>query len=70
MVVSSSLNQARALMASGSLAQNVNYAIKADYIAAMLPSGTTTETELPRTDDFAAIARASENSVFMIAVKY
>ncbi len=69
-VVSSSLSQVRAFMVSGNLAQNVNYAIKADYIAAMLPSGTKTETELPRTDDFAAIVRASENSVFMIEVKF
>ena len=46
----------------------VNFSTATSYLT--LPSGTTTETELPHTDDFAAIARASENSVFMIAVKY
>ena len=65
-IVSATLNQSAALRASGTLAQNVNYAVKSDYLLPLLPqSARNLERLAPATSVSEAVARA-EGSVFRI----
>lgn len=67
-VVSATLNPAP-LLDRGDVPQNVNYAVKADYISILLPSlATATAAEEPPRE-FPDVVRATEDSVFMIVSK-
>jgi S1-C subfamily serine protease len=67
-VVSASLNDEKIFRSTGAVPQNVNYAVKADYISALLPSISQTASTTPSpSENLSDVVRASENSVFLIA---
>jgi S1-C subfamily serine protease len=66
-VVSATLDQLTVLQRAGTLAQNVNYAIKIDYVLPLLPPHTRSQvSRSPERRPFAQIAVEAEPSVFMI----
>jgi len=71
-VIVSRLNDARALKESGSLPQNVNYAIKAAYLAAFLAANVEAKIQLPTPSSRAlsmeeVAAKAEKATVLIIA---
>lgn len=68
-LVSATVDQGVVLRASGTLAQNVNYALKADYILPLIPIDERPASTPARVrQSFAEIAAAAEPSVFRIVV--
>jgi S1-C subfamily serine protease len=68
-IVSATVDQRTVLRASGTLAQNVNYAIKADYILPLMPADERPQGRTQAQQrSFAEIARDAEASVFRIVV--
>lgn len=68
-VVSATVDQRAVLQTAGTLAQNVNYAIKADYILPLIPADERPPTLAQRpAREFSDIAAAAEPSVFRILV--
>ncbi len=69
-VVTSTLGSAALFRSEGIIPQNVNYAVKADYISVLLPSLAATVSEDSRPgQELSDIVRASEDSVFLIVSK-
>jgi S1-C subfamily serine protease len=69
-IVSATVDQATVLRASGTLAQNVNYAIKSDYILPLIPlEERPTQVGARPVQTFADVAAAAELSVFRIVVE-
>jgi len=69
-IVTATLDQLVVLRRTGSLPQNVNYAIKSDYILPLIPSHERPSTgRESRSRPFAEIAASAEASVFRIIVE-
>jgi S1-C subfamily serine protease len=67
-VVTATLNQLVALRQTGSLPQNVNYAVKSDYLLPLLPLGLS-QSEPATAQDFPAVVRSAEESVFLVIAR-
>jgi len=71
-VVSAKLNAAAALAASGSLPENVNYAVKSSFLLGFLESVPTVASELkePNTKEekFENIVKSAESAAVLILV--
>jgi len=68
-IVTETLNQLVTLRASGSLPQNMNYAVKGDYIVPLLGVIPNIAPESMPLKDFAVVVKASENSVVLVIAK-
>ena len=69
-VVSQSLNVQPILAQLGTAPQNVNYAVKADYIAVLLPpSAATIPASQLQAIELSALVSTLENSVVRIVAK-
>lgn len=72
-VITSTLSQIVTLRASGSLPQNVNYAVKIDYITPALNAAkvnrTNVELHSPTKLDMAQIVSLRESSVMLVVAK-
>jgi len=70
-VVSQSLNDLLILRATGAVPQNVNYAVKADYIGPLLPANAkVVSSSSMSAKDFADVVRETADSVFLIVVAH
>jgi S1-C subfamily serine protease len=67
-VVTATLNQLVALRESGSLPQNINYAVKSDYVLPLLPSPAKSDPTATQRD-FVEIVRNAEGSVVLVIAK-
>ena len=68
-VVTATLNQLVAMRASGSLAQNVNYAVKSDYVIPLLSTGLTQAIAPSSPQEFTAVVKNAEGSVVLVIAK-
>ena len=69
-VVSASLGEEATFRRSGAIPQNVNYAVKADYVMPLLPSSADVATNsAPQETNLAALVGLVENSVVRIVSK-
>lgn len=69
-VVSARLNDEVAFRRTGAVPQNVNYAVKADYITVLLPSGAQIASASPAQEvELSALVGMVEDSVFLIVAK-
>jgi S1-C subfamily serine protease len=68
-VVSASLDDDAVFRRTGAVPQNVNYAVKADYISILLPPSVATVASLPPETELSALVGMVENSVVRIVAK-
>jgi S1-C subfamily serine protease len=69
-VVSASLGEEATFRRSGAIPQNVNYAVKADYLTPLLPSSAEVATNsVPQETELATLVGLLENSVVRIVSK-
>jgi serine protease Do len=69
-VVSASLGEEATFRRSGALPQNINYAVKADYLTPLLPSSAAVAaSSLPQETELPALVGLVENSVVRIISK-
>ena len=72
-VVTATLNQLNILRASGSLPQNVNYAVKSDYLVPLLNNALGSKWQnydrKPKAKDIPFLVRETENSVVLVIAK-
>ena len=72
-VITSTLDVFTTLKTSGSLPQNVNYAIKADYVAPLIDSvlqeNQTVQAERESQGEMSALIRVTESSVVLVVAK-
>jgi S1-C subfamily serine protease len=68
-VVTATLNQINTLKESGTLPQNVNYAVKADYILPMLLSIGVQPVDMSQDLGFEELVRQSEPSIVLVISK-
>jgi S1-C subfamily serine protease len=66
-IVSATINQVGVLRSSGAIAQNVNYAVKADYILPLI--GSPTVPAKISSMEFPEVVRRAEKSVFLVVAK-
>ena len=67
-VITSTLNQIITLRESGSLPQNVNFAVKSDYILTLVNNIDTNVRDISNTS-FVEIIEDAEQSVYLIITK-
>ncbi|MCP4254044.1 MAG: trypsin-like serine protease [Candidatus Scalindua sp.] len=68
-ITTSTLNQVYTLKQSGALPQNVNYAVKIDYIVPILRGITTVQNERLMKKPFTDLIKENESSVVMVIAK-
>jgi S1-C subfamily serine protease len=68
-IVTETLNQLVTLRASGALPQNMNYAVKGDYIMPLLPRSPAISPEQLKLKEFTTVVKEAEKSVVMVIAK-
>lgn len=68
-IVTATLNQSVAIRSSGHIAQNVNYAIKADYLIPLLPAAARTPRTAETTATMVEAVSRAEQSVVLVRVR-
>jgi S1-C subfamily serine protease len=67
-VVTATLNQVTALRASGALPQNVNYAVKSDYVIPIVPA-TVIAAQQDVVREFPEVVRSAEAAIVLVVAR-
>lgn len=67
-IVTATVSQVETLRQAGTLAQNVNYAVKPDYVRILLKDIPTVKSRGEKTD-FKTLVAKYRNSIFLVIAK-